>query len=232
MKPYKRMKKIVCSLLLLMVLAFAGRPSLVAQELQKNILGIDVGVNLSSASISGTFLNIAPSNKIGFRAGVSYQRLLLASTPFYLETGLYFLQKGMIQKDKEMELTLSLSHIQVPILVNYRIDLGSNFTVIPAAGLYYSYGINGNYTFSGTSGDPEYDEDLQVLNDYVVYGEKGELKRSNLGLRLAVGLDLKAFNLTFAYERDVLNTSKIEKRANDHAKTKNKILALSVGYRF
>lgn len=214
----------------ILLLSFGVISAATAQELQKDIFGMNAGMNISSISISGTFLNIEPSSKLGFRAGVSYQRLLLSSMPLYLETGIYFSQKGMIQKEKEIKLELSLSHIQVPLLVNYHVKLGSAFAIVPAIGIYYSYGINGNYTFSGTSDNPELN--YEAMNDYVVYGDKGELKRSNLGLRVGVGFDLKHINLTFGYERDILNTSKIEDGVNDNAENKNKMLTLSVGYCF
>lgn len=222
------MKKAV--LLLLMLFGYISITT--AQDLQKRIFGVDVAVNMSSLVISGTFLNIDPSIKLGFNIGASYQHLLLPSKPLYLETGVYFSQKGAIYKEGQLGLTLNTLHVQVPLLVNYRFDLGSDFMIIPALGLYYSSGIVGNYKLNGTTGDSVLDNELKVMDDYVVYGAKGELKRSNMGFRIGVGFAWMRINLTLGYERDLLNASKIEKGVNDRAKTKNQMFTLSVGYRF
>ena len=204
----------------------------VAQELKRNIFGVDVGVNVSSLSISGTFLNVAPSSKMGFSGGLSYQRLVVPSQPIYIETGVYYSQKGAIYREDELALELSTSHFEVPLLVNYRVDLGSNFSMVPSAGLYCSYGVAGDYALSGTSGDSELDGNLEVMEDYSVYGSGGEFKRGNMGMRLGVGFGWKMVVVRAIYERDLLNGSKIQDGVNDNSKTKNQVFRFSVGYRF
>lgn len=78
-------------LLIVVATMFVGTIS--AQDWQKNIFGIRAGANFSnltfksSGSISG---DIRPS----FHAGFNYERLLLNNIPLYLESGLYYSNKG------------------------------------------------------------------------------------------------------------------------------------------
>ena len=227
------MKKRFLLLLVALGLSSVGSGSrAVAQELKRNIFGVDVGMNVSSLSISGTFLNVAPSSKMGFSGGLSYQRLVVPSQPIYIETGIHYSQKGAIYRESDLDLELRTSHIEVPLLVNYHYDLGSDFSVIPSLGLYCSYGIAGDYILSGTSGDSGLDGELAVLGGYVVYGDRGELKRANMGMRFGVSFGWKMVAVRAIYERDLLNGSKIDEGVNDNSKTRNNVFRLSVGYRF
>ncbi len=219
---------------LLFLLLFGAVSSVTAQEFKENIFGVDVGMNASNISISNTFLDIDTSNRYGLNIGVSYQRLLFSSIPLYLETGLYYSEKGAIYDDKPLVLELNLSTIQVPLLINYRIKLGYDFNIVPAVGVYYNYGFNGDYKLSGTTGNSDLDDFLSAQQDNVVYGDDGELMRSNVGFRLALGFDWKMINLTLGYERDLINASRIQNDngLNQESKTFNKAFTVSVGCRF
>ena len=69
------MKRLFAFVALLMCVGFVGSVS--AQDLQKNIVGVRAGVNISTMGIKVLMFNANMSSKLGYNAGVSYERLLL-----------------------------------------------------------------------------------------------------------------------------------------------------------
>ncbi|WP_289109151.1 hypothetical protein [uncultured Alistipes sp.] len=61
--------------------------NVMAQDYAKNIYGVRAGVNLNF--LTGDF-HALTQGTTSFHVGGTYQRLLLANQPLYLETGLFF----------------------------------------------------------------------------------------------------------------------------------------------
>lgn len=98
--------------------------------------GIRLGVNF--AGIGGDF-NDNLGTKVGMNLGGVIGLRLSQSTPVFLESGLYYSERGAKDgKDKA-----SLTYLELPVLIKYGIQAGSDFVVLPYIGPYFSYGIAG-----------------------------------------------------------------------------------------
>lgn len=191
-----------------------------AQDYAKNIYGVRAGVNLNT--MSGD-VSAATQGTTSFHVGGTYQRLLLSNRPLYLETGLFFTQRGCEVPKHDGSIKIRESQLQIPVMVNYQVRMGKNFKFIPAVGVYYGFGIGGK--FKGING---YDFSVNT------YGSDGILKRSDLGIRTAVGFAWKKYSLIFGYEWGLTNIAKasIQEIFIREVTFKNQTFTLSLGYNF
>lgn len=220
------MKKVLFFVAAVMLLGSAS-----AQGLQKNIFGVRAGANISNLSINFDEMNM--DFKPSFNAGVSYERLLLSSTPLYLETGLYYTNKGAKQgawEDEDGLYQFSLNYLEVPVMVNYKFHLGNNFALYPSAGLYYAFGVGG----SEQEKYKEIDEEGTYIeiSKYNVFGADRMLKRSDFGYRVSVSAMWKNIVLTAGYEGSILNTWQDSGDENLSLKMRNSNIFISLGYNF
>lgn len=205
------MKKVIVILTALLLGSAAS-----AQDYQKNIFGIRAGLNLASISVSAGRLSASTDSRAAYHIAVTDQILLCNKLPFYLETGLGFSSRG----GKVEGTTVRSSYLQVPVLLNYHIDIRNTVSIQPFAGLYYGLGIGGK----GEQADG-------VKVD--VFSDEGGFKRSDFGVRLGAGIAWGHLYFGLGYEIGCLNTVK----SNDlldaaDIKMRNNCFTLSIGYNF
>ena len=94
-------------------------------------------------------------------------------------------------------------YLEVPVVLNYHIRVGHEIHIIPFAGLYYGLGLHGIYHDETPEGC--LDEDVKL------FGEMRELKRSDFGARLGIGISRHNIYLGAAYEGGFLNLKKINR---------------------
>ena len=94
--------------------------------------------------------------------------MLHRSLPLYVETGVGFTSAGGISRG----LAIRPMYLQVPLL-NVRIRLGRRLDLIPAAGAWYAVGLGGK---------------IAAWAWYDLFGPHGALRRSDFGIRLALGV--------------------------------------------
>ena len=188
-------------LLILAAMLLANAVS--AQNHEKNILGVRAGLNLSSYSISAGGASISTDSRASFHVAVSDQILLCNKLPFYLETGLAFSSRG----GKIAGISFRPSYLQIPVLVNYHFNIKDIVTIQPFAGLYYGFGIGGKAKF----------------------GDEGELKRSDLGVRLGAGVVWNRIYFGLGYDIGCLN---LVKESDGDGTLRNSCFSISVGYNF
>lgn len=205
--------------LALMGVAFIAGNAM-AQDCAKNIYGVRAGVNLNT--LSGDF-HALTQGTTSFHVGGTYQRLLLANRPLYLETGLFFTQRGFEVPKSNGAIRVNESQLEIPVMINYQLRMGKNFKFIPAVGVYYGFGIGGK--FKGKYG-----------SDFAIncYGSEGLLKRSDFGVRAAARFAWKQYSLTFGYDWGLTNIAKesAQQVLTRGTKFKNRAFTLSLGYNF
>ncbi|MDR0419897.1 MAG: PorT family protein [Prevotellaceae bacterium] len=214
------MRKIVLTIIGLFVISAIAS----AQELKKDIFGIRAGLNLSHVTLSesayGMSINIETDSKASFHAGFSYQRLLIPTTPLYLETGFYFSQKGfkysLASEDIDITLNSTAMYLQIPVLLNYHFAVANNIIIQPFAGLYLSYGIGGKTRMN--LGNNKISENT--------FGDDGYI-RIDAGIRLGVGATFDKIYLGIGYEPGLINISN-----ESDITAKNTNWAFTVGYNF
>ena len=106
------MKKL---LLAFMCIAFVAG-SAMAQDYEKNLYGVRVGMNVANVSMLG----LSANSKVGFHVAGVYQRLLMAERPLYLETGLQLSQKGFKFGSEDKYNSM---YLEVPVMVNYKFNI-------------------------------------------------------------------------------------------------------------
>lgn len=209
------MKKL---LLAFMGIAFVAG-SAMAQDYEKNLYGVRVGMNVANISASG----FSADSKVGFHVAGVYQRLLMAERPLYLETGLQLSQKGFKFGSEDKYNTM---YLEVPVMVNYKFNIKDIVSVYPSVGFYYAFGVGGKNkeTFEGET------------EKYDMFGDMGYLKRSDFGMRFSGTVDWKCLSFSLGYEFGFVNIYKEDPVEVDEygisAKMKTGNFFLSIGYNF
>lgn len=190
----------------------AATISLGAQEYQKNIFGVRAGLNITNASLVSGGLKYKYSPRAGLFLGGVYQRALTNNIPLYLETGLNISQFGYNEDfyGEGSVYKYDIWYLQVPVMVNYRFFVG-DVTLYPSAGFVYSFGFAGQCKYV-TTDDETGEKSVEKWKVFGKYNEEtgdgGELKRSDLGMRIAVNAEWKQLYVGVAYGFGFLNLAR------------------------
>lgn len=145
--------------------------NVVAQDYDKNIYGVRVGLNAAKLTAGDDGHS---TTKPGFHIGGVYERLLMPSKPLYLETGLNLTLKG--SGGTMSDVRLSALYVEIPIMVNYKFYAGEHWVFYPSAGFYYALGVGGTC-----------DANFLGANDFYTVDSFGRMAFSS-GLILVCGL--------------------------------------------
>ncbi len=194
--------------------------------------GARAGFNLTSFGGSDKdFLGSSPKMKPGFQIGVVGEYAF--GDAFAIQPGILFATQGAKYKesvnymgvDVDYETTMNLNYIQIPINLQYKVDLGSTKLLLQA-GPYLGYGLGGKekYKVSGggesESGDYKIkfgsgdDEDVEYVDNAFDFG-------------LGVGAGLQFGNLQAGVGYNFGFTSLF-----DEGTLKNNGLAITLTYLF
>lgn len=161
-----------------------------AQKHEKNIFSVRGGMNVASMTVSAGSVSASSGSRIGYHIGIANEILLGRRLPFYLETGLSFSSRG----GKEDEGSLRPVYLQIPLLLNYHIDIKNIVTIQPFAGIYYGIGFAGSVKSEGLK--------------YDMFGDQSGYRRSDLGVRLGAGVSWKHLYFGLSYDFGCLNQLK------------------------
>ena len=104
--------------------------------------GLRVGMNASHVSSDSPSLNgsgVKTGLNIGFAAGTQ----LSYRAPLFLESGLYYTQKGGKSGSGADRFSYDLNYLEVPLLIKYKHFVGNQTTIQPYAGGYLALGTDG-----------------------------------------------------------------------------------------
>ena len=186
------MKKTFAIIAVVAAMFFAGNAN--AQTL---------GVNLGYAPQTTT--NFTPGEMAGFFGGVNYNHVLSGNI------GLSFGGQLRYNYKKTTNTVLSASQttthtqmlIDVPVLLNFAIPLGSNARLAVFAGPVLSYALNGNTNIS--------ENVLNTSSDYKWYGDHSNYKPFDLLGAVGAALEFQQFRLFGGYRMGLLDINKSEK---------------------
>lgn len=136
-----------------------------------------------------------PSARTGLNVGAIVGIQLTPSAPVYLESGLFYTEKGGRSNSsrKEEKVHYNLNYLELPILVKYCFDIdGTDFSIQPFAGGYLALGVGGKVKKYET-------EDIidAFSDDY--------FKRFDGGLRIGCGAEYQMLYVDLAYEFGLAN---------------------------
>ncbi len=133
--------------------------------------------------------------KAGFTlAGVVGLRLSQTS-PVFLESGLYYTQRG----GKNGSLKAELNCLEIPVLIKYGFKATEDIAVLPFIGPYFAYGI---------AGETEYEVVDAVTGKSTKEKErsyKNFLNHNDMGFKLGCGLEYNMLYLEVAYQFGIAN---------------------------
>ena len=193
------MKKIFSAIVALMLAApsFAQYSS-GGFELDKQNIYYGARFGLSLGTLSGD-TNFGQSDLSGMKAGFTLAGIiglrLSQSAPVFLESGLYYTQRG----GKDGKYTADLNCLEIPILVKYGIKATDDIAILPFIGPYFALGIAGDLEYEKLNAATNQTEKMKesVFDHF--------LNRNDMGFKLGCGLEYNMLYLEVAYQLGVTN---------------------------
>ncbi len=175
--------------------------------------GLRLGMNLSTVSSDDSYLD-GGDIQAGLNIGALVGFQLSPQAPVYLESGLFYTEKGGKGKNQGKKFIYNLNYLEVPVVIKYKFDVDGDFSVHPFAGGYMAWGIGGrikNY------GDRE---------TYKTFCEDN-FKRFDGGIRLGCGFEYQILYGEMAYDLGIANIGH-----DDFGSSKNGCFSINFGVNF
>lgn len=153
--------------------------------------GLRLGLNASHVSSDSPQLDgssIKSGLNIGFAAGTQ----LTYRAPLFLESGLYYTQKGGKSGSGGEKFTYDLNYLEIPLLIKYKHFVGNQTSIQPYAGAYLAVGTDGNIKDYGH-------------RDAFSSFENGYFKRFDSGIKLGCGVGFNMLYLDASYDIGLAN---------------------------
>ena len=188
--------------------------------------GVQAGVNMANQLWKDDDGTYSDDNKmlLGFNAGVTVEIGL--GDLLAVEAGLIAETKGFKEEYDILGVTGSakgsLLYLDVPVLIKVGPSFGP-VKVFAAAGPYVGFGLMGK---------AKYEEDGETFNEDIEWGsdeEADDYKRLDFGAKFGVGAEVSGFTLGVYY---ALGLANISPYTDNGAKINNKVLSVSLGYKF
>ena len=168
-------------------------------ELDKQNLYYGVRLGLTVADLSGDLAELGDLDtdaKVGMTLGGVVGLRVSQSTPLFLESGLYYTERGA--KD------VGYSNLEIPLLIKYGIKATDDIAILPFVGPYFAracWGKTKQPKADGTGSEKvgTFDEDKAFT---------GGLKRLNMGFKVGCAAEYNKLYLEVGYQFGVSNIAK------------------------
>lgn len=104
--------------------------------------GLRLGPSFSTVNSDDAALN-GGNSQTGLNIGAVVGLGLSDVSPVFLESGIYYIEKGGKSTYEGKKMTFDLNYIEIPILVKYIVDLDGDFSIQPFLGGYLAFGVGG-----------------------------------------------------------------------------------------
>jgi hypothetical protein len=208
--------KFVAKILIVAFMLSAGMESFA------QIVGVKAGLNLSNMLVKDdddTYsddLKMKPGLHLGVTAEIPLDEMIS------FETGLFFTQKGYKYEQSFMgetvDIKLNLNYLEIPLQGKATFDVGGA-QIYGLFGPYVGFGIAGKYKYDDDDEDVEWGSD-EDDSDY---------KRLDFGVNIGAGVQVDAFAFGLSYGLGLANISPY---SDGGFREKNRVLGISVAYRF
>lgn len=175
--------------------------------------GLRLGFGLASVNSDDEYLD-APGSRTGLNIGAVVGYQLSSYSPVYLESGLYYTEKGGKNTNNGSKLKYNLNYLKLPVVVKYAIDIDNGINLIPYAGGYLACGVGGkikNYR--------DRESMSAFSHDY--------FKRFDGGLTLGFGASFDVFYADMSYDFGLANICH-----DDFGSSRNNAFYLNIGVNF
>ena len=148
-----------------------------------------VRFGLTASHISGDGSLKCADSKVGMTLGGVIGLRLTSNAPVFLESGLYYTERG----GKKGDLKVGLNYLEIPVLVKYGIRAADKFTVIPFVGPYFSMAISGREKEPGVTSFSSFTDD--------------HYRHPDMGFKLGCGVEYDNLYLELGYQIGVADIS-------------------------
>lgn len=149
--------------------------------------GLKAGMNISNLHGS----DMEPDAKTGLLLG-GVLEINLPATPFAIESGVYYSQKGAEAEDTDFTYKLKLDYIEIPVLAKFQLGPPGPITPTLGVGPYLGFNVNAEQELSG--GGMTGTEDV---SDEISGTEVGGI--ASLGLDFNLGLTKLNASARYSY---------------------------------
>ncbi len=172
--------------------------------------GLRLGLNI--ACLNSDIIDIDMDSRSGVSIGGVYGLQLSNSSPIWLETGLFYSEKGGQSNHNSTSIKTRFSYIQAPIVIKYSFDVYDDLYVQPLIGGYLAYGAGGKIkNYSTRISDASFDS----------------FNRFDGGLRVGCGLEYLMLYAEIGFEFGLANISK-----DDFNTARNQNFFMNIGVNF
>lgn len=154
-----------------------------------------VGVHVGYCTSWITSYRLTSSTRPGYEIGVTDRVRLSRQLPFYLRTGVSFINRGYEVNGFDDSHT-TMNYIQIPVGIDYTVALGKHFAFIPFAGLYYAAGIGGKREVE--------DEKISIFK------KEGGFSRHDMGVSCGVDAAFGRFIIGADYHTGLIDIDKTD----------------------
>lgn len=205
--------------------------SQVFNEVEAQIIQVKGGLNLTNMlykdadeTYSKDF-NMRP----GFHLGVSTE--IPINEYLFFEPGIMLTTKGFrikeAERGAEMKVKMNLYYLDIPLLLKATHDLGDGLKIYGVFGQYIGIGLDGKTIVSMEDSSNEDSNSNKV--DWGSDQYEDDFKRLEFGLSIGGGFEIYELVIGLSYD---LGLSNISSYQDNLSKIKNRVLKLSVGYKF
>lgn len=155
-------------------------------------VGLRIGPSFSHVSSDDPMLD-GSSWKTGLNVGVAVGTRIAYSSPLYLETGLYYTEKGGDGKAGGIgdKFTYDLNYLEIPLILKYRVPITNDFSLEPYFGGYFAAGVGGKIKDYGNR---------EAYNSFSSNSyDNGTFRRCDGGLRFGIGASFRLSRDTDLY---------------------------------
>lgn len=172
--------------------------------------GARLGINF--ASLGGEYFDDL-GLKTGMNLGGVIGLRLSKSTPVFMESGLYYTERG----GKDGKDKASLTYLEIPILIKYGIQLSDNVFLLPYVGPYFSYGFAGRTKIKA--------EDISDSSyDYFRHGD--------MGFKFGCGIEYNNLYAEAGFQLGVANIAKDNDYNKYNDEARNRAFYVNIGVNF
>ena len=178
--------------------------------------GFRVGFGVSTVNSDAPLFDSNKSST-GLNIGLAVGTQVSNRAPLFLESGLYYTEKGGKSVYNNEKFTYSLNYLELPLVLKYKYRADRDITIEPFAGGYVACGVGGkikdyNHRAAYNSFDSDYDDTFN---------------RFDGGLKLGVGASFQLLYLEASYDIGLANVGK-----DNFDETRNGCFNLTMGVNF
>lgn len=156
----------------------------------QHYLGFRIGPSIGSIHSSVPGLN-SLNSKTGLNLGVAFGTRISNDQPAYLETGLYYTEKGCKFSEGGHKVTTSLDYLEIPLTFKYRYAVDDDLKIEPFFGGFFALGVGGPIK--------SYDDRTSCSSFNNGY------KRCDAGLKFGCGMSYDMFYVELGYDLGLAN---------------------------